>query len=949
MRVPAIAMLALAWLWLTGAPGVAAETPFEYMRVRSETRSTEIRLAVTGAPKLEDRSRRQTGAVVTDEIRLFFPETTLPRSRLVTVGDEVVEEVRLYPAEGGVLMTIIVRRPVTYEVEQKEGSIFLRLRPGVLLAEGAEAPSADTARKARRAPRREPRPGIALGSLSGMKIEPGEGLSIDAAEISYDQETNEAIAEGGVTIALADSLLSADVVRINRETQEAVATGNVRLSDPQGTLRSERFMLNLEDETGVIEDASLFLTANNLTVTGELFEKSYGQTYSIQDGSFTTCQCGVGPPSWSIAGEEIDITLEGYGIARNATFRVNDVPILYLPEVAFPAKVSRQSGLLAPQIGFSQNRGATWLQPGYLVLSKSADATLSVDIETAARVGAVAEGRYALDPESGGTFNVAYFNELLRSDAEDDIVNRNIADPDIPDNRWSITARAEQTLPLGARGFVDALVVSDDLYLREIPTFSFDPEYERTRRTSRFSRSRVGFYRAWEPVSLIGQAIYYQDFIQEDDLTLQRLPQLSLFGSERFFDRRLKLRFSSELVNFARTAGFDGPRFDLFPEAEVPFRWQEYLRGKLTVGLRETAYHLTETSRSLPVTGAGAVQQDLGEFDTNPTRELFTAGVSVETQVYRIFDVGGEHVEKLKHTIEPSVSFAYIPDVNQDDLPTYDFVDRVDPRSLFTYGVATRLLAKTRRPVRQVARLTPGELNSFSGVAPSPFDDERTRSTFGGFGSPDPDGETTVGLGGSEPEDGLPGKESARRAAAYAAESNVTEWGRLSIQQSYDVKESLQTDREDHFSDIDLSLQLTPDPSFQFYLASSLDPESAEISSNSIGFYLRDPRARRPGRLFQSGQRAAVGISYRFIQNDILEEIDGSLFLPVADSLSAFYQGRYDALATEFLENRFGFRLTSQCQCWIFDLFVTDRVNPNEMEVRSQITLVGLGSIGRNR
>ncbi len=42
-------------------------------------------------------------------------------------------------------------------------------------------------------------------------------------------------------------------------------------------------------------------------------------------------------------------------------------------------------------------------------------------------------------------------------------------------------------------------------------------------------------------------------------------------------------------------------------------------------------------------------------------------------------------------------------------------------------------------------------------------------------------------------------------------------------------------------------------------------------------------------------------------------------------------------------------RLTSACDCWSLDLGVTDKSNPNEIEVRAQLTLVGLGSAGESR
>ena len=80
-----------------------------------------------------------------------------------------------------------------------------------------------------------------------------------------------------------------------------------------------------------------------------------------------------------------------------------------------------------------------------------------------------------------------------------------------------------------------------------------------------------------------------------------------------------------------------------------------------------------------------------------------------------------------------------------------------------------------------------------------------------------------------------------------------------------------------------------------------------------------------------------------------MKEVDGGVVVPLADTLSTFYQARYDALAGIFLEKTGGFRLTSQCQCWIADLSVTDLVNPPETQLRFQVTLVGLGSIGRTR
>ncbi len=941
---------------------------FADLQVRSTELATEIVFGLADAAAVEDRTKKKPGDVAVDEIRLFFPGTALERSRLVSVDDRIIEEVRLFNESNGVQMTLVVRRPVTYETVRSPRSLLLRVRPGAVLAEAA--PPDAVAKPAAPPRRRRPEDALLAPTLALDPLKPGEGLSVDAEQLSYDEQANEIVAKGNVTIARAGSLLTADEVRINRETKVADAIGNVRLTDPQGTIQTSRFHLELEDETGEMTDSRLYLNANQLTVTGRKFEKSYGQTYSIQDGSFTTCQCGVGAPSWSVAGDEVDITLDGYGIVKGATFNVLDVPVLYLPIAAFPAKRTRQTGLLAPQFGFSKTRGFTYLQPMYVALNKSADATVSVDIETEARIGGVAEYRYALDDKSAGVIDVGFFDETLRSAPNDDIVNQSIADPDIPDQRWSVTATIAQDLFGGVEGFIDALAVSDDLFLREIPTFSFDPEYERVRRTSRYSASRAGLYKSWENATLIAQGIYYQDFIQEDDLTFQRLPQVSLFANERFFDRKLKFRFSGEAVNFERKEGFDGPRVDVLPSVEVPFRWQEYFRGSIGAGLRETAYHLNNTDLLVPRTEQGGVrdpdrvaERTTTDLEDNPTRELFQAGFDVGTELSRVFDVGSENVAKLKHTIEPGVEYLFVPDVDQDDLPLYDFVDRINQRNIFTYGLRSRLLAKLRRVLPHSTYLpTPGELNSYGGVAPSPFDDENTRggrSFLGGFNETndeetDPYGETrsdaAAAVAGVPPTD-VGGENGEATAVGEAVEpesaGSIHQWVDFAIFQSYDLDESLQEDRNDHFSDIDMRLRLAPTDYFSLGYDTSIDFRDSDFSANNVGMVLRDPRPRRARGILQSGERAALALGYRFVEGNILEEINGSMVMPLADTLSGFYQARFDAVAGEFLENRWGFRVLSQCRCWIFDIYVTDRVNPNETEIRGQLTLVGLGSIGR--
>ena len=102
-------------------------------------------------------------------------------------------------------------------------------------------------------------------------LKKGEGLTVDAEHLSADEEKNEVVAKGHVTIARAGSLLTADEVRINRDTQNGEARDNVMFTDPQGSIDAESFEGNFEDETGELTNGTILLNANKLTIT---FEKA---------------------------------------------------------------------------------------------------------------------------------------------------------------------------------------------------------------------------------------------------------------------------------------------------------------------------------------------------------------------------------------------------------------------------------------------------------------------------------------------------------------------------------------------------------------------------------------------------------------------------------------------------------------------------------------------------
>src|SRR5262249_44928114 len=66
----------------------------------------------------------------------------------------------------------------------------------------------------------------------------------------------------------------------------------------------------------------------------------------------------------------------------------------------------------------------------------------------------------------------------------------------------------------------------------------------------------------------------------------------------------------------------------------------------------------------------------------------------IGTELERVYDVNWKYIDKLKHTIEPFVTYTYVPEISQSAVPLFDERDRINARSLVVYGFTSRLYAK---------------------------------------------------------------------------------------------------------------------------------------------------------------------------------------------------------------------------------------------------------------
>ena len=507
-----------------------------------------------------------------------------------------------------------------------------------------------------------------------------EPISVTADKLSSGDGGTKIEASGNVEIKRQATTLKAQDVSVNRDTQDVEAKGNVSLDDPEWKIKSaDSVQMNLQKETGEIQNGDLFVEDGHLSLSGRRFQKFVGQSYHVDEAFFTTCLCDSGPSPWRISGDTIDLRPDGVGTIRGGYFYVFDVPVFYLPYGFFPVKTDRQSGLLVPKVGQSTKDGFRYEQPFFWAISKSTDSTFAFDFESRSRWGLLGELRTIINRDSDFQLNASYFNERLRTDEQRSVVDRTIANQNIPINRWNIIGTHRYLTTTNWLTYSDIAAYGDDLFAREIiDRFDLPGGNENDIRRSRFSESRFGLFRGWGDTFVKGEGNFYQDFIQRDATTLQKTPQIAFWGRRLLQNFPLEFRWRAEGVNYLRREGGDGLRLDLRPEFVVPFKLASYLVGSLSAAPRETVYHV----------------YSLAQTDRNVSRELVEIRGNIGTSVSRVFALGGETLKGIKHVIEPELSYVFVPGSNQRQIPIMDFVDRVNRRNVITLAIANRFLGK---------------------------------------------------------------------------------------------------------------------------------------------------------------------------------------------------------------------------------------------------------------
>jgi len=368
---------------------------------------------------------------------------------------------------------------------------------------------------------------VPFGSPADVK-HPGQGagdqpFDLTADTVEYDKARDLYTARGNVHISQPGRTLTADWVTFNNTTRLGVASGNVVVVEGQDTLTTDFLQFNVDTMHGVVFTGNLDSESSRFRMKGEEVQKVGDTNYIFQNGAFTTCRCpeAESRPPWRITAQHADVDTDGYAVARNSTFDVLGVPVLWFPWMLYPLNRERQTGFLFPTYHQSSLTGTSLALPFFWALADNVNVLLTPEYLTKRGFKPSIDSVYVFGDESAGRLHASFI--------DDTSITPNSLSTPFSKYRWAVSWQHDQFLEDGWRLKIDFNQVSDNQY-----PFDF---YDEIRwRTERFLESRAFLTRSFGPSDLAtftsslwtAQDLQNPQNVSRTPYMMQRLPDLNL-------------------------------------------------------------------------------------------------------------------------------------------------------------------------------------------------------------------------------------------------------------------------------------------------------------------------------------------------------------------------------------------------------------------------------------
>jgi LPS-assembly protein len=534
--------------------------------------------------------------------------------------------------------------------------------------------------------------------LAARAQETNELLELVGANVQVNLRTGTATYQNGVLLKYGPVVLTAQTARVDRATGEALAEGNVILQREGGQLwRGEQLQYNfktrvIRGETFRAGHPPYFALGSNMITSPT------NQTYTITNSYFTTDDHPR--PGYRIYAKQVTV-VPGQSIeARHAVLYLGSVPVMYFPY--YSKTLDRHPNHFDFLVGYRSTWGAYLLTTyNWQLKDTPLDGALHFDMRSRRGLAGGPDFHWE-DPSFGeGIFRYYYANDENPRDVY------GFETPDDDRHRLLFGHQVDLDTNLTAKAYVS--YHTDPFVVRDF----FESEYHANAQP----RSFVEVDKAWPNWDLNGMAQFRVNDFQE---TVERLPDVKLTGlRQRVFETPLYYESESSVGYFRHlfpaetnfyspfhTNSYGATRADTYHQVVLPWTFFGWLNVIPRVGQRFSYYG--------EANGRGATTDE--EF-----RNVFNTGAEMTwkaSRVYRGAQSDLLEVQGLRHIIEPSVNYVYVPVPNKGphelpqfdrslpssrlrpiEFPDFNTIDSIDSASVMRLGLRNKLQTKREEGV----------------------------------------------------------------------------------------------------------------------------------------------------------------------------------------------------------------------------------------------------------
>jgi len=522
-----------------------------------------------------------------------------------------------------------------------------------------------------------------------------ESTLVMSANTVTGQHSGVHFADGDVVLYKDSQTLTATWLIYNQNTSHAVAE-NVVLTKQYDVMRGAWIDYSFDLNSGVIKQAVAKDYKSGMYVAGERIDIFNKDQYRAHNSFITSCD--LKDPAWHITSKTTDVDYaDSKGVAKNATFYVESVPVVYTPYMQFPLG-RRHSGFLIPQIGSLNSSSYPGMNmfvniPFYWNMAPDYDMTIATKYYSLSGLMLSDQFRY-LTPNGSGEI---YTEQLMRDEQTGkhryywNMFDNHTVAPDwtvgyvfneVSDNNYFVDFG-------NSNSFADNINLERSAYLRYKPNWGlFDIKVQGYQ-----TLNPSGQPPAPNIYSTVPQVNFNLDSlpIYSNWLNFNLNSQFTVFKSGAFGNSLISTSFNQN--DNQDTPLQDGSRLVIYPSIAMPIKssWG-YVTPK--IGYSYTYYDLSPYVDFYPTGGV-------------VTRELPISSLDSGLYFDRSVNWFGD---SFIQTLEPRLYYLYIPQTNQASLPVFDTAvstpnlnqlfsenrfsgyDRINSANDVTLGVTSRVL-----------------------------------------------------------------------------------------------------------------------------------------------------------------------------------------------------------------------------------------------------------------